>query len=80
MTGMFPAERIKAFKGGPLSDTEQPQEKRGKSARESISDEMQLGMLKSLPIRAMRSFNQVSQAQVDAMVEEINRAVNGSKD
>ncbi len=70
----------KAFKGGPLSDTEQPQEKRGKSARESISDEMQLGMLRSLPIRAMRSFNQVSQAQVDAMVEEINRAVNGSKD
>ena len=56
----------KAFKGGPLSDTEQPQEKRGKSARESISDEMQLGMLKSLPIRAMRSFNQISQAQVDA--------------
>ena len=70
----------KAFKGGPLSDTEQPQEKRGKSARESISVEMQLGMLKSLPIRAMRSFNQVSQAQVDAMVEEINKAVNGSKD
>ncbi len=64
----------KAFKGGPLSDTEQPQEKRGKSARESISEEMQLGMLKSLPIRAMRSFNQVSQAQVDAMVEALNSA------
>ncbi len=68
----------KAFKGGPLSDTEQPQEKRGKSARESISEEMQLGMLKSLPIRAMRSFNQISQAQVDAMVEEINKAVSRS--
>ena len=67
----------KAFKGGPLSDTEQPQEKRGKSARESISDEMQLGMLKSLPIRAMRSFNQISQAQVDAMVEGLNRSVEG---
>ena len=64
----------KAFKGGPLSDTEQPQEKRGKSARESISDEMQLGMLRSLPIRAMRSFNQISQAQVDAMVEALNSA------
>ena len=67
----------KAFKGGPLSDTEQPQEKRGKSARESISDEMQLGMLKSLPIRAMRSFNQVSQEQVDGMVDALNSAVNG---
>ncbi len=69
----------KAFKGSPFSESEQPQEKRGKSARESISDEMQLGMLKSLPIRAMRSFNQVSQAQVDAMVEGLNRAVNSDR-
>lgn len=69
----------KAFKGGsPFSESEQPQEKRGKSARESISDEMQLGMLRSLPIRAMRSFNQISQAQVDAMVAALNKAVSRS--
>ena len=67
----------KAFKGSPFSESEQPQEKRGKSARESISDEMQLGMLRSLPIRAMRSFNQISQAQVDGMVDALNEAVKG---
>lgn len=68
------AEVAKKFMNNPFGDGGEQKEKRGKSARESISDEMQLGMLKSLPIRAMRSFNHISQAQVDAMVEGLNSA------
>lgn len=49
-------------------------ENKSKTARESVSQEMQDGMMKSLPIRAMRSFNHISQEQVDAMVDALNSA------
>ena len=52
-------------------------ENKSKTARESVSQEMQDGMMKSLPIRAMRSFNHVSQEQVDGMVAALNAAVKG---
>ncbi|MCR5045744.1 MAG: fibronectin type III-like domain-contianing protein, partial [Treponema sp.] len=64
----------KTFARGPLAASAQKEEKRGKSARESISDEMQLGMMKSLPLRAMRSFDHVSQEAVDKMVAALNQA------
>lgn len=50
-------------------------ENKSKTARESVSQEMQDGMMKSLPIRAMRSFNHISQEQVDGMVDALNEAV-----
>ena len=65
----------KKFMNNPFGEGGEQKEKRGKSARESISDEMQLGMMKSLPIRAMRSFSHISQEKVEQIVEELNRAV-----
>ena len=64
---------VKPFLENPFGTPDEV-ENTSKTAKESISEEMQLGMLKSLPIRAMRSFNHISQAQVDGMVEKLNSA------
>ena len=65
----------KSFMSQNPFDGPEEVENKSKTARESVSQEMQDGMMKSLPIRAMRSFNHISQEQVDGMVEEINKAV-----
>lgn len=64
---------VKPFLENPFSTPDEV-ENTSKTAKESISEEMQLGMLKSLPIRAMRSFNHLPQAEVDSMVEKLNSA------
>lgn len=68
----------KSFMSQNPFDGPEEVENKSKTARESVSQEMQDGMMKSLPIRAMRSFNHISQEQVDGMVEALNKAVSRS--
>ena len=67
----------KSFMSQNPFDGPEEVENKSKTARESVSQEMQDGMMKSLPIRAMRSFNHISQEQVDGMVAALNSAVKG---
>ncbi len=50
-------------------------EEEGTSASESINAEMRLGMLKSLPIRATRSFAHMTQKEVDNLVDLLNKGM-----
>lgn len=48
---------------------------RGSSAKESVSDEMMLGMMKSMPLRALRSFVHMKDSEVEKFVDTINKEV-----
>ncbi len=46
---------------------------RGESSKAAVSDEMILGMIKSMPLRSLRSFGSMSEADVEKLIEHINK-------
>ena len=46
---------------------------RGESSKAAVSDEMILGMVKSMPLRALRSFASMSEADGAKFIEDINK-------
>lgn len=57
---------VKNFMGGMLGD-------RSESEKESVSDEMMLAMLRSMPLRALRSFIHMKDEDVAKFIEETNK-------
>ena len=48
-------------------------EDRGESSKAAVSDEMLWGMLKSMPLRSLRSFSSLNDADVVKLIEDINK-------
>lgn len=46
---------------------------RGESSKAAVSDEMILGMMKSMPLRSLRSFSPMSDADIAKIIEDINK-------
>ncbi len=46
---------------------------RGESSKAAVSDEMILGMIKSMPLRSLRSFSSMSDADIEKLIEQINK-------
>ncbi len=51
------------------------EQSRGKSSKESVSDKMLDAMLASMPLRALRSFLQVSENDIVMIIEKMNSAL-----